>query len=83
MTVMCLRGLLIERAGAAQDLAGAFGACAARLMDYLNEGHFGVKLSDDEVHRITLWLDSNTEFYGGYENVATQSRGEVVWRTLN
>jgi len=30
------------------------------------------------LHRITLWLDCNSEFLGAYENAPAQARGEVV-----
>ncbi|MBN2307860.1 MAG: discoidin domain-containing protein [Candidatus Hydrogenedentes bacterium] len=69
--------------GGSRTTPGAFGARASRLMGYLDEKHYGVSLSDEDFHRITLWLDCNSEFYGAYENVAAQSRGEVVWPTLN
>jgi hypothetical protein len=68
--------------GGSRTVAGKFGAPAARLMKYLNEKHYGVKLSDEDFQRVTLWLDANSEFYGSYENVAEQARGEVVEPTL-
>ena len=39
-------------------------------------------LSDEGFHRLTLWLDCNSEFFGSYENTGAQSRGEVVQPTL-
>lgn len=69
--------------GGSRSTAGAFGAQAAPLLDYLGEKHYGVQLSDEDFHRVTLWLDCNSEFYGAYENVEAQSRGETVWPTLN
>ena len=41
-----------------------------------------VKLPADDRHRITLWLDCNSEFYGSYENTELQARGEIVQPTL-
>jgi hypothetical protein len=69
--------------GGARTNPGEFGARAARLLKYLDQGHYGVKLSDQERRRITLWLDCNSEFYGSYENTQAQARGEVVQPTLN
>jgi hypothetical protein len=46
---------------------GRFGARAARLTQILEKGHYGVKLSEEEFHRITLWLDCSSMFYGVYE----------------
>jgi hypothetical protein len=68
--------------GGSRTIAGQFGAKAAPLLKYLGEEHYGVKLSDEDFHRIALWLDANSEFYGSYENTAAQSRGEVVQPTL-
>lgn len=69
--------------GGARTSPGEFGARAARLLKYLDEGHYGVKLSAEDRRRITLWLDCNSEFYGSYENTQAQARGEIVRPTLN
>ena len=54
----------------------------SRLYKLLQEGHYDVKLSGDEMRRITLWLDSNSDFFGSYENCQAQARGEIVEPTL-
>ena len=69
--------------GGSRTVAGQFGARASRLLRYVDARHYGVKLSDEDRHRVTLWLDSNSEFYGAYENTQAQARGEVVLPTLN
>jgi len=63
---------------------GRFGAHAAPLYNILKEGHYDVKLSDDEMHRIVLWLDCLSNFYGVYEKEGgeAQLRGELAWPTL-
>lgn len=63
---------------------GEFGAHAAPLYKILKDGHYDVKLSDEEMYRITLWLDSLSLFYGCYEkeNGERQLRGEDVYPTL-
>ena len=61
---------------------GEFGARASRLYKILQEGHYDVKLSSDEMRRITLWLDSNSDFFGSYENCEAQAQGEIVEPTL-
>ncbi len=48
----------------------------------LDKGHNKLKLSAADLHRIALWLDCNSEFYGSYENIAAQARGEIVQPTL-
>jgi hypothetical protein len=52
-------------------------------LDYLGEQHYGVQLSDEDFHRVTLWLDCNSEFYGAYENAEAQARGEAVHPALD
>jgi hypothetical protein len=69
--------------GGSRTTAGQFGARAAKLLKYLDEGHYGVELPAEDRHRITLWLDCNSEFYGSYENTRAQARGEIVPPTLN
>ena len=69
--------------GGSRTVAGQFGARAAPLMKYLDEQHYGVKLPPEDLHRLTLWLDCNSEFFGSYEDTAAQSRGEVVRPTLD
>ncbi len=59
---------------------GTVGARASKLYAILEEGHYDVKLSKEDMHRITVWLDSYSPFYGVYEPEAgeAQLRGEVV-----
>ena len=68
--------------GGTRTLAGRFGAKAAPLLEYMDSRHHGVELSEEDFHRLTLWLDCNSEFYGSYENTEAQARGEVVVPTL-
>lgn len=69
--------------GGTRTIAGKFGARAAPLLEFLGPSHHGVRLSPDDLHRITLWLDCNSEFFGAYENTPAQSRGEVVTPSLD
>jgi hypothetical protein len=39
-------------------------------------------LPDEDFRRISLWLDGNCDFYGSYEQVEAQDRGEVVRPTI-
>jgi hypothetical protein len=61
---------------------GKFGALAAPLYRLLQKGHHDVKLTADELSRITLWLDCNSDFYGTYEKLPAQARGEIVTPVL-
>jgi len=65
-----------------RTVPGAFGARASRLYAMLSGGHNKVKLSADERRRIALWLDCNSDFFGSYENLQAQTRGEIVPPTL-
>ena len=46
---------------------GEFGARASKLYALLKKGHHDVKLTEDEMSRIVIWLDSVCQFYGVYE----------------
>ncbi len=63
---------------------GRFGARASKLYEHLLGGHHGLELSAEDMHRLTLWLDLCTMFYGVYEKDRgeAQLRGEVAWPTL-
>jgi len=64
---------------------GRFGARASKLYEQvLRADHHGLELSAEDLHRLTLWLDLCTMFYGVYEKDRgeAQLRGEVVWPTL-
>ena len=63
---------------------GQFGARASPLLKLLDEGHYEVKLSAEELHRLTLWLDCSSMFYGVYEaeRGEAQLRGEIAFPTL-
>ena len=61
---------------------GRFGARASKLYQLLQQGHHDVRLTAAELHRIALWLDCNSDFYGSYENLRRQEQGETVEPTL-
>ncbi|MCX6923268.1 MAG: hypothetical protein NT154_08680 [Verrucomicrobia bacterium] len=63
---------------------GAFGAQASPLYAMLKKGHHDVKLPPADLHRLTVWLDSCSLFYGVYEKEGgeAQLRGEVAHPTL-
>jgi hypothetical protein len=57
---------------------GKFGAQASKLLPLLAQGHYDVKLSPDDLRRMVVWLDANSDFFGAYENTQAQARGETV-----
>jgi len=69
--------------GGSRTTPGRFGARAAPLLPYLDERHYGVRLSNEEFHRVTLWLDCNSEFYGAYHDTPAQAQGAVVMPQLD
>ncbi len=63
-----------------RTLPGKFGAHASKLIEMLEKGHHDVKLSDEDFHRLALWLDCCSMFYGVFEKEPgeAQLRGEVA-----
>ena len=60
------------------SIPGQVGARASRLYVMLSRGHNNVKLTPEQMRRITLWLDCNSNFYGAYHDIEKQARGEIV-----
>jgi hypothetical protein len=60
------------------SIPGQVGARASKLYQMLAKGHHDLKLSPEELRRITLWLDCNSNFYGAYTEPEKQARGGVV-----
>ena len=67
-----------------RTIPGSFGARASKLYALLEEGHHELKLPQEDLHRIAVWLDSCSIFYGVYEKEGgeAQLRAEVVTPTL-
>ncbi|GHT44528.1 hypothetical protein FACS189454_02210 [Planctomycetales bacterium] len=67
-----------------RTMPGNFGARASKLYPLLKNGHYDVKLSEEELQKIALWLDCVSLFYGVYEKEGgeAQLRGEVAYPTL-
>jgi hypothetical protein len=62
----------------ARTVPGKFGALASKLLPLLEQGHYDVRLSPAELRRIVVWLDANSDFFGAYEDIPAQARGERV-----
>jgi hypothetical protein len=60
------------------SIPGDEGARASKLFALLQKGHYDVKLSAEDLRRVTLWLDANSTFYGAYHDAEAQARGEIV-----
>ncbi|MFW6061477.1 MAG: hypothetical protein ACOC93_01590 [Planctomycetota bacterium] len=66
------------RDGGSRTRPGEFGALGSELYEILAGGHHDVELTEEEMRRLTLWLDTNCNFLGAYREVDRQRRGESV-----
>jgi hypothetical protein len=58
--------------------AGQVGARKAQLLPLLEHDHHGVRLPPGDLERLVLWLDTNSNFFGAYHDLAAQARGALV-----
>ncbi|MBM4032734.1 MAG: hypothetical protein FJ291_13225 [Planctomycetes bacterium] len=65
-----------------RTIPGKFGARASRLYNMLAKGHHDLKLPPEDLRRIALWLDCNSDFFGAYEKTQEQAAGEIVRPSL-
>ena len=65
-----------------KTIPGEFGSQASKLYRLLKDGHYDVKLSPEEMERVTIWLDNNADFYGAYDDIEEQRVGHVIWPKL-
>jgi hypothetical protein len=68
----------IKRNHGSRSRPGQDGARGSKLYPLLLKGHGKTHLSPEELRRITLWLDCNSNFYGAYRDLDKQARGEAV-----
>jgi hypothetical protein len=68
--------------GDVRTVPGQFGALASKLYALLQQGHHNVKLPPEDLYRITLWLDCNSNFFGAYHDLEGQARGDRVMPEL-
>jgi hypothetical protein len=61
---------------------GKFGARASKLYELVTKDHHGLKLAPEDLHRLCLWMDCNSDFYGSYDNLQDQLAAKVVWPKL-
>ena len=65
-----------------RTVPGQFGTSVSKLYQMLAKGHNDVKLTDEEMHRIILWIDCNSNFYGAYLKTKEQEKGELVMPSI-
>jgi hypothetical protein len=44
----------------------------------LQKGHHDVELADEELRRLTVWIDCSSNFFGAYYETEAQLRGERI-----
>ncbi|MCB9784230.1 MAG: hypothetical protein H6751_14800 [Candidatus Omnitrophica bacterium] len=71
-------GTGLERNGSSRSIPGQVGARASHLFHLLEEGHYDVQLSKEDLYRLTLWMDCNSTFYGSYHETEKQAQGVAV-----
>ena len=64
-----------------RTVPGQFGARGSKLYTHLKK-HHDLKLTPEELSRITLWLDANSLFYGAYFDLEAQRKGKFVMPKL-
>jgi len=69
--------------GGSRTIPGKFGALASPLLSHLDSSHHDVKLTKEELSRIILWLDCNSNELGAYTKVSDQKSGKLVWPELD
>ena len=57
---------------------GQFGAKGSKLFAMLQAGHGEVKLSNEDMLRLTIWMDSNGLFHGHDQELQAQAEGKTV-----
>lgn len=68
----------LQRNRTSRSIPGEVGARASRLFTLLEEGHYDVKLPPEDLYRLTLWMDCNSNFYGVYHDTENQAQGIAV-----
>ncbi|MEI6606402.1 MAG: hypothetical protein WCP35_13920 [Verrucomicrobiota bacterium] len=71
-------GIMIKNRELQYSIPGKVGAQASLLYPMLAKGHHAVQLTPEELRRLTLWLDCNSNFFGAYDHTAEQAAGQVV-----
>ena len=53
-------------------------ARVSKLYQLLKDGHYDVRLTDEETHRIALWIDTNCRFFGPTRHLMPQAMGQKI-----
>jgi hypothetical protein len=74
----------IRRNGLSYSIPNKVCARVSKLYAHLTkeDSNCDIKLTREEILRITMWIDCNSNFYGAYLEESKQAKGEVVIPTL-
>jgi hypothetical protein len=56
----------------------ATGSRVSKLMTILKEGHYGVKLDEAKWRALAAWIDTNAQFYGGWDEIVVSRKPDLV-----
>ncbi len=69
----------IKRNIRSYSIPGQEGFVVSKLyVKLVKSGHKDVKLTTEELRRISLWVDCNSNFFGAYVDTEQQAKGEIV-----
>ena len=69
--------------GGYRSTAGQFGAIQSGLAEKMLMKHHRKALTMEEINRVTLWADANSNELGAYYDEDKQRAGEVVWPLID
>jgi hypothetical protein len=61
-----------------RSIPGRVGARASTLYRIVTGDHYGLELSKVDLHRLSVWMDTTSVFYGAYRDRQAQLHGELV-----
>ena len=64
-------------------IPGKFGAYASPLYKMLAKGHHDVKLTDEDMRRLVLFMESNASFLGHDHDARSQADGWIIYPVLH
>jgi len=70
--------------GGSRTIPGMFGARYSRMgQALLNATHQAAGISNDDIKRVVVWLDGNSNEFSGYRSISQQQAGQLVWPEID
>jgi hypothetical protein len=73
---------VLQKTGGHRTIPGRFGALESSMGKALLANH-RERITEEEFHRMVVWLDANSMELGAYRDSALQKQGEVVWPLID